>query len=169
KTQGSNQDTTLETFDKQVFPRMGTAYVDTGVSLFKRIDGGKSFRLPSRRAVELYNDFLSKYPKATKVQKQIWLESMGNMYCSFLFFDGVPEERYRASRFRGYECSLLILVEADQLAREDLDLGAATLRWKGKDPATCDNLGYIRNSGIIIDTNPPGKGHWIAKMEEEEK
>jgi hypothetical protein len=167
KTQGSNQDTTLETFEKQVFPRLGSAYVDTGVSLFKKIDGGKEFRLPSRRAVELYNDFLAKYPKATKVQKQTWLESVGNVYCSFIVFAGVPEDRYRASRFRGFECSLLILVEADQLAREDLDLGAATLRWKGKDPATCDALGYIKNSGIILDTNPPGKGHWIAKMEDD--
>lgn len=167
KTQGSNQDTTLETFEKQVFPRMGTAYVDTGISLFKKIDGGKEFRLPSRRAVELYNAFLAKYPKATKVQKQTWLESVGNVYCSFVKFDGVPEERYRASRFRGYECSLLVFVEADQLAREDLDLGAATLRWKGKDPATCDENGYIKNSGIILDTNPPGTNHWIAKLEEE--
>ena len=168
KTQGSNQDTTLETFEKQVFPKLGTAYIDTGISLFKRIDGGKEFRLPSRRAVEMYNEFLAKYPKATKVQKQTWLESVGNIYCSFIVFAGVPEERYRASRFRGFECSLLILVEADQLAREDLDLGAATLRWKGKDPATCDHLGYIRNSGIILDTNPPGKGHWIAKYEKVE-
>ena len=167
KTQDSNQDTTLETFEKQCFPKMGTAYTDTGVSLFKKIDGGKCFRLPSRRAVELYNTWEHGHPNASKQQKLQWLEAVGNVYCSFIFFAGVPEERYRASRFRGFECSLLVFIEADQLTREDLDLGVATLRWKGADPATCDELGFIRDSGVILDTNPPGTKHWIAKMEEE--
>lgn len=169
KTQDSNQDTTLETFEKQVFPKMGTAYTDTGISLFKKIDGGKVFRLPSRRAVELYNDFLTTHPAATKAQKLTWLDSIGKLYCSYVFFAGVPEERYRASRFRGYECSLIIFVEADQLAREDLDLGVATLRWKGADPAVCDENGFIHDTGVIIDTNPPSPHHWIAKLEEESK
>jgi hypothetical protein len=168
KTQDSNEDTTLETFEHQVFPRMGTAYQDTGVSLFKKIDGGKVFRLPSKMAVKKYNDWLMDNPRATKQQKLVWLETVGNHFCSFLFFAGVPEERYRASRFRGYECSLLIFVEADQLAREDFDLGRATLRWKGTDPETCDPLGYIKDTGIILDTNPPGESHWIAKYELEE-
>ena len=169
KTQDSNQDTTLETFAHQVFPKMGTAYLDTGISLFKKIDGGKCFRLPSRRAVELYNEFLAKNPNSTKAQKLTWLSAVGDIYCSFLFFAGVPEERYRASRFRGYECSLICFVEADQLAKEDLDLGIATLRWKGADPTTCDHLGFIKDTGVILDTNPPSPHHWIAKMEEDEK
>jgi hypothetical protein len=169
KTQDSNQDTTLETFEHQVFPKMGTAYQDTGVSLFKKINGGKQFRLPSKLAVEKYNEFLKKVPHATKAQKLTWLDSVGNVYCSFIFFDGVPEDRYRASRFRGYECSLLVFVEADQLEREDLDLGVATLRWKGVDPSRCDELGFIRDGGVILDTNPPSPRHWIAKLEEDSK
>lgn len=167
KTQDSNEDTTLETFEKQVLPNMGTAYQQTATSLFKKIDGGKCFRLPSRRAVEMFNEWKAKYPNATKAQTLQWLEAVGNSYCSFVFFAGVPEARYRASRFRGYECSLLVFVEADQLAKEDLDLGVACLRWKGADPATCDALGFIRDTGVILDTNPPGRRHWIPQLEEE--
>lgn len=167
KTQLSNEDTTLETFCNQVFPNLGTGYTDTGVSLFKKIDGGRVFRLPSKKATELYNIWLQTNTHATKQQKLQWLESVGNRYCSFLYFAGVPEERYRASRFRGYECSLLIFVEADQLAREDLNLGVACLRWKGADPESCDEKGFIRDSGVILDTNPPSPRHWIAKMERE--
>lgn len=169
KTQDSNEDTTLETFEKQVFPNLGSAYRDTGVSLFKKIDGGKCYRLPSKRAVEMFNEWKAKHPNATKTQTLQWLDAVGNIYCSFIYFAGVPEERYRASRFRGYECSLLVFVEADQLAREDLDLGVATLRWKGADPATCDALGFIRDTGVILDTNPPSPNHWIAQMECEAK
>lgn len=166
KTQESNTDTTLESF-LQIFPRLGTAYIDTGVSLFKKIDGGRVFRLPSRKAVELFNDWESKNLRATKQEKLRWLDTIGERYCSFLYFAGVPEARYRASRFRGYECSLLIFIEADQLDQEDLDLGVACLRWKGADPDTCDEKGYIRETGVILDTNPPSPNHWIAKMEED--
>jgi len=169
KTQDSNEDTTLETFDHQVFPNLGSAYRDTGVSLFKKIDGGRVFRLPSRLAVEKFNVWKHQNPRASKVQTLTWLEAVGNIFCSWLYFAGVPEKRYRASRFRGYECSLLIFVEADQLEQEDLDLGVATLRWKGADPTTCDAKGFIRDTGVILDTNPPGTKHWIARLEEESK
>ena len=169
KTQDSNEDTTLETFEHQVFPNLGTAYRDTGVSLFKRIDGGKCFRLPSVVAVEKFNNWSAHHPKATKTEKIQWLDAVGNIYCSWLFFAGVPEARYRAARFRGYECSQLIFVEADQLEREDLDLGTACLRWKGSDPSVCDEKGFIRDTGVILDTNPPGPKHWIALLEKDSK
>lgn len=167
KTQLSNADTTGETFEQQVFPNLGTGYVDTGLSLFKKIDGGKKFRLPSRKAIELFNTWQAANPNCSKAQKLQWLDSIGDRYCSFVIFAGVPEERYRATRFRGFECSLLVFVEADQLSKEDLRLGSACLRWKGADPATCDDLGFIKDRGVILDTNPPSKKHWIAKMEEE--
>jgi Terminase large subunit, T4likevirus-type, N-terminal len=167
KTQLSNSDTTGETFEMKVFPYLGTGYIDTGVSLFKKMEGGKEFRLPSRKAIELYNEWNMKHPRATKQEKIQWLDSIGKLYCSFVLFAGVPEERYRASRFRGFECSLLIFIEADQLSRDDLRLGTACIRWKGSDPATCDSLGYIRDSGVILDSNPPSKKHWIAKYEYE--
>lgn len=167
KTQDSNDKTTLDTFESQVFPNLGTGYVDTGVSLFKKMDGGRQFRLPSRKAIELYNTWMQMNPGASKQQKLQWLDSIGNRFCSFVHFAGVPEERYRATRFRGYECSLLIFVEADQLSQEDLQLGVACLRWKGADPEACDDKGFIIDSGVILDTNPPSPRHWIAKMETE--
>lgn len=167
KTQDSNQDTTLETFE-QVFPQLGTGYTDTGTSLFKKIDGGTEFRLPSRLAVERFNAWKIKYPRATKMDTLRWLDTVGNQLCSFIYFAGVPEARYRASRFRGYECSMLIFIEADQLDEEDLKLGSACLRWKGADPLTCDAKGFIKDACVILDTNPPSPRHWIAKLEEEE-
>lgn len=168
KTQDSNEDTTLETFE-QTFRNMGTAYIDTGKSLFKKIEGGKIFRLPSRLAVEKFNEWKHSHPAASKQQIEVWLNADGAKYCSWVFFAGVPEARYRASRFRGYECSMLIFVEADQLSKEDLDLGVACLRWKGSDPASCDEKGFIRDTCVILDTNPPSPRHWIAKMEDESK
>lgn len=168
KTQASNEDTTLDTFERLIFPKLGSAYVDTGVSLFKKMDGGRVFRLPSRIAVDKWANWLGAHPYASKVDKLQWLENEGSYYSSFMYFAGVPEERYRATRFRGYECSLLIFVEADQLARADLDLGIACLRWKGADPTMCDEKGFIKESGVILDTNPPGTKHWIAKHEERE-
>lgn len=169
KTQESNSDTTLETFEQQVFPRLGNAFVDTGISLFKKMEGGKIFRLPSKRAIEAFNGYRGENPNASKQQLVFWLDSIGDRLCSYLYFAGVPEARYRAQRFRGYECSLLIFVEADQLEREDFDLGLACLRWKGMDPETCDERGFIKDTGIVIDTNPPSPSHWIAEMEEEVK
>jgi hypothetical protein len=168
KTQDSNEDTTLETFEL-VFARCGTGYQDTGVSLFKKMDGGRTFRLPSRKAIELFNDFKHKNPGASKSQTIQWLDSVGNQYCSWLCFAGVPSENYQASRFRGFECSRLIFVEADQLMKSDYDMALACLRWKGADPFTCDEKGYIVDSGIIIDSNPPSPSHWIAKLEDEWK
>lgn len=167
KTQDSNQDTTLETFEHQVFPRLGTAYRDTGTSLFKKIDGGRVFRLPSQKAVESFNIWKRNNPHASKAHTLQWLDAVGSLLCSWVYFAGVPEERYRATRFRGYECSLLIFVEADQLSKEDLDLGMACLRWKGADPATCDERGFIKDAGVILDTNPPSPRHWIAELEKD--
>ncbi len=165
KTQESNKDTTLDSFE-QVFWMLGGLYQDTGQSLFKKMDGGKTFRLPSRKAIELFNQFMSS-GKPTKAQILNWLDTVGNRFCSWLQFAGVPTSAMRGSRFRGYECSMLIFVEADQLEREDLDLGVACLRWKGVDPEVCDSKGFIRDTCVILDTNPPSPQHWIAKFEKE--
>lgn len=166
KTQDSNQDTTLDTFEL-VFAQCGSGYTDDGVSLFKKIDGGKKFRIPSRVAIEKFNQFKRSHPTATKTQTLQWLETVGNRFCSWIEFAGVPSGSYRATRFRGFECSMLVFVEADQLDKEDLDLGVACLRWKGVDPNTCDDRGFIRDTCVILDSNPPSPRHWIAKMEEE--
>jgi PBSX family phage terminase large subunit len=166
KTQDSNEDTTQETFE-QVFGYMGDAYIDTGVSLFKKIQGGKCFRLPSVLAIRYFEAFKQANPKATRAQITQWLDNMGSKLCSFVYFAGVPSAQYRASRFRGYECSMLVFVEADQLEREDLDLGVACLRWKGSDPDICDAKGFIRDTCVILDSNPPSPRHWIAVLERE--
>jgi hypothetical protein len=166
KTQESNEDTTLETFNL-CWPKLGTAYQDTGVSLFKKVEGGKEFRIPSRVAAEKWSLWQKANPNATKQEKLNWLDNVGARFCSYIIFAGVPEARYRGTRFRGFECSLLIFVEADQLDKEDLDLGVACLRWKGADPSTCDANGFILDTGVILDTNPPGTLHWIAEMEKD--
>lgn len=169
KTQLSNENTTLETFQKLVFPRLGSGYTDTGVSLFKCIDGGSTFRVPSKMAVDMFNKWKAMNPTAPKSAILQWFQSVGDRYCSWIQFAGIPEERYSASKLRGFECSLLVLVEADQLSRNDLDLASACLRWKGVDPSTCDANGFIIESGIILDSNPPSPRHWIAEYEEETK
>lgn len=157
KTQESNESTTLDTFE-ETFRKCGSAYVDTGLSLFSKIDGGKHFRIPSAEAVRLFNIFLQCKPN--KSQILTWLQTVGNQYCSWIHFSGVPDPSKRETRFRGYECSLLIFVEADQLLQEDLDMGLFCLRWKNAFGE------FIEDTGCILDTNPPSPRHWIAKMEE---
>lgn len=166
KTEQANKDTTLETFE-QVFDQAGTVYRDTGQSLFKKIEGGRVFRLPSRKAVELYNAFLESCPNKQEIER--WLDTVGNKWCSFVQFSGVPTTSHRATRFRGFECSLLILVEADQFDREDVNMASACLRWKSPDKTVCSPKGFIRDMGMVLDTNPPSPRHWIALWEEEAK
>jgi hypothetical protein len=164
KTEESNIDTTLETFE-QVFANLGSAYVETDISLFRKYRSGSRYRLPSRRAILMYEHFLQTNP--TKGEIKSWIEGIGTRYCSHLLFSGVPSVQYRASRFRGFECSMMVFVEADQFEEEDLDLAIACLRWKGADAEICDDRGFIKDTCIILDTNPPGTDHWIAQMEEE--
>lgn len=159
KTESSQADTTLDTFER-TFISCGTGYMQNGDrSLFKKIDGGKYFRIPSAEAVRLFNIFLKGKPTNTQIEQ--WLNTVGNRYCSFIHFSGVPDATKRDSRFRGYECSMLIFVEADQLLKEDWEMAMFCLRWKGPDGE------YIEDTCCILDTNPPGPKHWIAQMEEE--
>ena len=158
KTQESNESTTLDTYE-EAFKQCGSAYVDTGLSLFKKMEGGKHFRIPSAEAVRLYNAFLLTKPNKTQLLQ--WLDTIGNRFCSFIHFAGVPDAGKRDTRFRGYECSMLILVEADQLTEEDYLMAICCLRWK-------DAHGrFIEDYSCIIDTNPPGTKHWIAVLEAE--
>jgi hypothetical protein len=106
---------------EQVFKECGTGFQETDISLFKKMEGGKHFRIPSFLAVKKFNEFLSTGRRG-KSDIQRWLKSVGDTFCSHIKFDGVPSAQYRATRFRGYECSMLVFVEADQLASEDLDL-----------------------------------------------
>lgn len=156
KTQESNLNTTQETFDR-VFELCGTAYLDTGFSLFKKIDGGAHYRIPSKEAVEMFNLFMASKPNKGEILR--WLGNVGERWCSSIHFAGVPDAGKRDTRFRGYECSMLIFVEADQLAREDLDMALFCLRWqnaRGED---------IVDTCCVLDSNPPSPRHWIALME----
>jgi len=158
KTQESNENTTQETFD-EVFDKCG--YTDTGLSLFKKIEGGKYYRIPSAEALRLFNIFLAKKPNKTQILQ--WLETIGNRFCGHIHFAGVPDASKRDSRFRGYECSMLIFVEADQLGEDDFQMAQLCLRWK-------DAYGkQIDDYSCILDTNPPGTKHWIAKFEADSK
>lgn len=165
KTQDSNVDTTLDTIER-VFNDLGPGFQDTGTSLFKKTESGKHFRVPSILAVKRFNEFMSS-GRRNKGDIVKWLDSVGNHLCSHIIFAGVPSSQYRASRFRGFECSMLVFVEADQLESEDLDLGMACLRWKGSDPATCDKVGAIKDKCVILDTNPPPTTHWISILEKQ--
>lgn len=165
KTQDANDTTTLDTFE-QTFQKSGTGYQETKTSLFKKTDGGVHFRIPSQLACQKYDEFKSSGRRSNR-DMEIWLKSVGDVFCSHIHFAGVPSSQYRASRFRGYECSMLVFVEADQLEKEDLDLGMACLRWKGADPTVCDQVGCIKDCGVVLDSNPPGTMHWIASMERE--
>jgi hypothetical protein len=158
KTEESQDSTTLDTFE-ETFKKFGTAYMDTGLSLFKKIEGGKYYRLPSAEAIKLYNVFLQTNPRKGQIER--WLETVGSQYCSHIHFSGVPDPTKRDSRFRGYECSMLIFVEADQLLKEDFEMATFCLRWKN---AFGD---FIEDLSCILDTNPPSPRHWIAKLEEE--
>lgn len=156
KTEKSNQESSQETFEL-CLQQCGSAYVDTGTSLFKKIEGGRFYRIPSAKAVELYNLFLATGPNKTHILQ--WLETVGSRYCSHVHFSGVPDPTKRDTRFRGYECSMLVFVEADQLLKEDLDMASFCLRWKGADGQ------FIQDTCCVLDTNPPGTKHWIAMME----
>ena len=166
KTETSQADSTIDTF-LQVFDKMGNLYVDTQDGLFRSWNNGVTMRLPSAKAVEAFNKALPTFK--TKADRVTWLDTEGNRLCSFVEMRGLPHKSAAESKLRGFECSLMILVEADQIAKRDFNLAMACVRWKGADPATCDENGYILDRGVILDTNPPGTDHWIAEMEEDEK
>jgi len=160
KTEESQSDTTIDTFNI-VYNQLGPLYQQTELSLFKSIDGGKQVRLPSEEAVIRYNRFLEENPNATKRAIKEWLNTEGNKYCAHLEFRGLPDAMTSQNKLRGYECSMAVLIEADLMQRNDLDLVMACLRWKGPDGE------YIADTCVIVDTNPPSPRHWIAELEEE--
>lgn len=160
KTEISQTDTTIDTF-KQVFEQLGDLFMPTETSLFKQWRDYLTVRFPSLEAIERYNKFLATGPSRSQIE--FWLGTEGNKWCSWLEFRGLPDAAKRGNKLRGFECSMAVLIEADLLVREDLDLTIACLRWKnarGK---------FIEDTGVIIDTNPPSPNHWIAKLEEEHK
>jgi len=165
KTETSQASSTIETLI-QCCKQMGDLYLEQPGSLFRVWNGGLTVRLPSALAVERYNEFMLTNPD--KAALNDWLDNEGDRLCGYVQMKGLPSGEIAASNLRGFECSRLIFVEADQIAQRDFQLALACLRWKGSDPETCDDNGYILEAGCVLDTNPPSPRHWIAKMEDEQ-
>lgn len=160
ETEASQADSSIDTF-LSYYATLGPLYTPE-FGLFKTWNNGRSIRLPSRLAIEaLQRD------KPKRAELSAWVESTGDALCGYVEFRGLPAAE--KGKFRGMECSYLALVEADQIARWQFDLSLACLRWKGADPATCDDKGFITDRCVVLDTNPPGPQHWIAQLEAEEE
>jgi hypothetical protein len=167
KTELSQVDSTIDsmlTLFSELDPNYYTEGDDT---LFKTWNDGRTVRLPSRLAIAHYEH--AKRTLKTKAERKAWLDTEGNKWCGFIEFRGLPNVGVSQSKLRGFECSFMALVEADQMGHQDFMLSLACLRWKGADPETCDDNGFILDTCVILDTNPPDPDHWIAKLEDEEK
>lgn len=164
-TQISNEDTTVKTFNEtydKIGYKMGE---DEEISLFRKWDGGLRVRIPSRDAITAYNEFVQggEMGHRTKAQIKTWLANEGDRLCGIIEFRGLKDENKAQGQLRGFECSMMIFVEADLLTESDLELGRGCLRWK-------DAYGeHIPDCCAILDTNPPDLQHWIAKMEDKQK
>lgn len=158
KTQVANDDTSVMTFN-ETYTKYGFQIdIDEELSLFRKWNGGLTVRIPSYEAMEEYNKFRAEGLK-TKAQIKTWIENVGDRLCSYIEFRGLKDEDKAEGQLRGYECSMFVMIEADLLQESDLDLARACLRWR-------DAHGrFIPDYSIILDTNPPGPRHWIAKME----
>lgn len=162
ETETSQADSSIATFEKY-FETLESIYAP-GLGLFKTWNNGRTFRLPSRLAVERMQEDCKDFTTRSEIAH--WIQTEGDALCGYVEFRGLPSAE--KGKFRGMECSYLALVEADQIARRQFDLSLACLRWKGSDPETCDEKGYIRDRCVVLDSNPPSPYHWIAKMEDEE-
>jgi len=158
KTQVSNQDTSVKTFN-DTYDRYGYRIaIDEELSLFRKWNGGLRVRIPSAAAVDAYNEFMAS-GHHTRQQIVSWIDNEGDRLCSYIEFRGLKDEQKSEGQLRGYECSMGILVEADLMEERDVDLMVGCLRWK-------DAYGdEIPDYCIILDTNPPDPDHWIADLE----
>jgi len=165
KTETSQVGSTIDTL-MWCFSQMGPFYSAEGShGLFRSWNDGLTFRIPSKLAIQKLQEASITRNAA---DLRTWVEQEGKKYCGEIQMKGLPHVSAGDSKLRGMECSMMIFVEGDQIERKAFDLSFACLRWKGADPSTCDRLGFIKDRSIILDTNPPGPEHWIAKMEGEE-
>lgn len=158
KTEVSQADTTIETM-RRTFAALGDLYVDTGVSLFKSWNDGRTVRIPSQKAVEEWNRVAIKMRNKSETLQ--WLDTEGNRLCSFIEMRGLSNAQIAENKLRGFECSMMGLIEADLLTLADFAMAIPCIRWRGADG------NFIESGGIIVESNPPGTKHWIAVLEEE--
>lgn len=167
QTETSLRDSVIETLNwlfSQLDPEL---YEEREDSLFRMWDNGITIRIPSAQAAYRYRE--AKPRLKTKQERKAWLETEGDKWCSRIENRGLPSNKVAENKLKGFECSMLCLVEGDQIAKDDFMLSFACLRWKGADPKTCNENGFIEDRGIILDANPPAPDHWIAQLEEEEE
>lgn len=165
KTETSQADSTIGTF-RQFFATNPELYGPSTFGLFRETNNGLKFLVPSRLAIEKLQETRQTLRSPKAIAR--WVEEVGIPLCGTIEMRGLPNITAGDSKLRGMECSYLAFVEADQIERRYFELALACLRWKGRDPLTCDDRGYIKDKSFVLDTNPPGTKHWIAQMEAEE-
>lgn len=163
ETETSQADSSIETF-WLFFEGLGPLYNPGGPGLFRSWNNGRTFRIPSRLAIETMQRDCAHM--TTRAEIAHWIATVGDALCGYIEFRGLPSAD--KGKFRGMECSYFAIVEADQVVRRQFDLSLACLRRKGADPETCDEKGFIRDRCVVLDTNPPSPEHWIAKLEDAE-
>ena len=163
QTESSQEDSTIDTF-WQFFESLGNPMFTEAGGLFRAWNNGRTFRIPSFRAIQRFHQVKDNLHNRADIAN--WIKQEGDRLCSYIEFRGLPDAE--KGKFRGMECSYMALVEADQIVRRQFELTFACLRWKGSDPETCDEKGFIEDRSIVLDTNPPSPSHWIAELEAEE-
>jgi hypothetical protein len=164
ETEISQADSSIDTF-LLYYESLGPVYTVSGLGLFRTWNNGRTIRVPSRLAVERMLTECAELKTRSEIAH--WIKTVGAPLCGHIEFRGLPAAN--KGKFRGMECSYLALVEADQIIRKQFELSLACLRWKGADPATCDEKGFIRDRCVVLDTNPPSPSHWIAEFEKEQQ
>lgn len=160
ETEVSQSDSSIESFWRY-FESLGPLYSPGGPGLFRSWNNGRTFRIPSRLSIESMQAECAHMTTRAEIAK--WIQTVGDKLCGYIEFRGLPNAD--KGKFRGMECSYFAIVEADQVAEKQFQLALACLRWKGTDPATCDEKGFIKDKCVVLDTNPPSEQHWIAEFE----
>lgn len=164
QTEVSQGDSSIQTF-WDYFESLGPLYQSAGIGLFKSWNNGRTFRVPSRLAIERMQVECAEMK--TRAEIAHWILTKGDALCGRIEFRGLPDAD--KGKFRGMECSYFALVEADQVLEKQFNLSLACLRQKGVDPDTCDERGFIKDRCVVLDSNPPAESHWIAEFEKREE
>lgn len=164
QTEVSQGDSSIQTF-WDYFESLGPLYQSAGIGLFKSWNNGRTFRVPSRLAIERMQVECAEMK--TRAEIAHWIITKGDALCGRIEFRGLPDAD--KGKFRGMECSYFALVEADQVLEKQFNLSLACLRQKGVDPDTCDERGFIKDRCVVLDSNPPAESHWIAEFEKREE